>query len=84
MRVPISVPDLRAGNEPIRVSGWLIDEGDLVSVGELVVELLIPGLTIDVVAESAGRLINIQKPVDSTVHAGDVLGWFESTVESQN
>ena len=84
MRVPISVPDLHAGDEPIRVSGWLIDEGDLVLAGELVVELLIPGLTIDVVAVSTGRLIEIIQPVDSPVHVGDVLAWLEPTVENQN
>jgi pyruvate/2-oxoglutarate dehydrogenase complex dihydrolipoamide acyltransferase (E2) component len=83
MRVPITVPDLRSGKEPIRISGWLIDEGDLVLMGDLVVELLIPGLTIDIVADSTGRLVEITKSVDSPVHVGDVLGWLETSNENQ-
>ena len=82
MRVPITVPDLRSGDETIRISGWLIDEGDLVITGDLVVELLIPGLTIDIVANSTGRLVEIVNPVDSLVNVGDVIGWLEPTVEN--
>ena len=84
MRVPITAPDLRSGNEMVRISGWLIDEGDLVLAGDLVVELLIPGLTIDIVANSTGRLVEIVKPVDSPVHVGDVLGWLEPSIENQD
>ena len=82
MRIPITVPDLRTRDETIRVSGWLIDEGDLVLAGDLVVELLIPGLTIDVVADPTGRLVDVIKPDDSPVRIGDVLGWLEQTVEN--
>ena len=81
MRVPITVPDLRSGDESIRISGWLIDEGDLVLAGELFVELLIPGLTIDIIASSTGRLVEIVKHVDSQVQVGDVIGWLEQTDE---
>jgi pyruvate/2-oxoglutarate dehydrogenase complex dihydrolipoamide acyltransferase (E2) component len=81
MRIPITVPDLRCGNEPIRVSGWLIEEGDFVFAGDLVVELLIPGLTIDVVANAAGRLVEIIKPIDSATYVGDLIGWLEQAVE---
>ncbi len=83
MRVPITVPDLRSGDEIIRISGWLIDEGDLVLAGELFVELLIPGLTIDIIASSTGRLVEIVKPVDSHVQVGDVIGWLDQTDEDQ-
>ena len=83
MRVPITVPDLRSGDETIRISGWLIDEGDPVLAGELVIELMIPGLTIDIVADTTGRLVEIVKAVDSFVRVGDVLGWLEPTVEDQ-
>ncbi|MEI8017524.1 MAG: biotin/lipoyl-containing protein [Schlesneria sp.] len=79
MRVPITVPDVRSGDETIRISGWLVNEGDLVLAGELFVELLIPGLTIDIIASSTGRLIEIVKQVDSPVQVGDVIGWLEQT-----
>ena len=83
MRVPITVPDLRSGNEIVRISGWLIDEGDLVIAADLVVELLIPGLTIDIIADTTGRLTEILRPVDSAVQVGDVIGWLESTAENE-
>ncbi len=81
MRVPIMVPDLRSGEETLRISGWLVDEGDLVRAGDLIVELLIPGVTIDIAAPVTGQLVEIVKPVDSPVLFGDVLGWLEPTVD---
>jgi len=77
MRVPIILPRLDSGKEPIRVCGWLVDEGDLVVKGDAITEVLIPGITFDVIADSTGRLVEIAKPVDSIVHAGDILGWLE-------
>ena len=74
---------MRSGNEIVRISGWLIDEGDLVIAGDLVVELLIPGLTIDIIADTTGRLTEILRPVDSAVQVGDVIGWLESTAENE-
>ncbi len=77
MRVPIVVPDLGSIDEPFRVSGWFVDEGDVVRSGDLVVELLIPGITFDVMAESTGRLVEITKRFDTTIHSGDILGWLD-------
>ena len=77
MRIPIIAPDLRCGDEPIRVSGWLVDQGDLILAGDFVVELMIPAITIDVQSELSGRVVEIEKPTDSHVRAGDILGWLE-------
>jgi pyruvate/2-oxoglutarate dehydrogenase complex dihydrolipoamide acyltransferase (E2) component len=77
MRVPVVVPDLQADAETIRVSGWLVDCGDYVVVGESIAELLIPGVSFDVASESTGRLAEITASVDAIVRAGDVLGWIE-------
>ena len=77
MRSPINLPDLGSGDEPIQLCGWLADEGDLVLAGDIVAEVLIPGVTIEIVAAAAGRLIEIVKPIDSKVSPGDVIGWIE-------
>lgn len=79
MRVPLSLPDLGVGDESVRVSGWLVDRGDLVIEGDCVVEVLISGVTFDVEAAQSGRLIAISKSVDATVSCGEVLGWLNSS-----
>jgi pyruvate/2-oxoglutarate dehydrogenase complex dihydrolipoamide acyltransferase (E2) component len=84
MRTPIVVPDLRIGTETLVISGWLVDEGDLVIAGDIVVEVLIPGVTFDILAESTGQLVQIVKPVDVSVTAGEVIGWLDDeTIEDE-
>jgi pyruvate/2-oxoglutarate dehydrogenase complex dihydrolipoamide acyltransferase (E2) component len=77
MRSPLNIPDLGSGDEPIQLCGWLVDQGDLVLAGDIVAEVLIPGVTIEIIAETSGRLIEIVKPIDSKVSPGDVIGWIE-------
>lgn len=77
MRVPIILPNLGSGDEPVRLCGWLVEKGDLVITGDPIAEVLIPGITYDVIADATGRLMEIAMPLDSIAHAGDVLGWLE-------
>lgn len=81
MRIPIIVPDLGCDDEQIRVSGWLVDQGDLVLAGDFVAELMIPAVTFDILADSTGRVIAIDKPADSVVQPGEILGWLEDGIE---
>lgn len=78
MRVSLTLPDLGVGDESVRVSGWLVDRGDLVIEGDRVAEVLISGVTFDVEATQSGQLIEISKSVDAAVTHGDVLGWLNS------
>lgn len=82
MRVPILVPDLHPGDERLRLSGWLVDEGDWILAGDLIVEVLIPGITFDIAAESTGRLVEISSAIDDEIHAGDILGWIDDTTSN--
>ena len=77
MRFPIIVPNFGTDDDPIRLCGWLVDEGDLVLAGDLVAEALIPGITFDIVVESDGRLIEIVKPIDSIINPGDIVAWVD-------
>ena len=77
MRVPIVVPILGSGEQPLRLSAWFVDLGDTLLAGDLVAEVLFPGVTFDVVSESAGQLVEIVKLVDSTIHEGEILGWID-------
>lgn len=77
MRIPIIVPDLGCHGESLRISSWFVEKGDMVIAGDLVIEVLTPGMTFDVAAESSGRLVEIVKPLDSRIHDGEILGWLE-------
>jgi pyruvate/2-oxoglutarate dehydrogenase complex dihydrolipoamide acyltransferase (E2) component len=77
MRTPLTLPELGAGDEELRVSCWLVDLGDAVDEGDRVVEILMDGVTFDVSAERSGTLARIERPLDVVVRAGDVLGWLE-------
>ena len=66
------------GDEELRVSCWLVELGDAVDEGDRVIEILLDGITFDVLAERSGTLVRIERPLDSVVRAGDVLGWLES------
>lgn len=75
-RIPITIPDLGAGHETIRISNWYVEIGDTVEIGDRVVELLVPGITFDVAGEAAGVLVEITRDVHAVVEAEDVVGWI--------
>ncbi len=75
-RVPITVPDLGAGDDKIRISAWLVDVGQTVVAGDNVVEVLVPGITFDIQAGQTGELVEITKAVDEFVVPRDVVGWI--------
>ena len=64
------------------MSCWLVDLGDAIDEGDRVIEILMDGVTFDVLAESSGTLTRIERPLDAVVRAGDVLGWLESDLEN--
>lgn len=75
-RTAILVPELGTGEEPLRVSAWLVDVGQTVIAGDRVVEVLVPGITFDIAAERTGEIIEITRPVDAVVSTGEILGWI--------
>ncbi len=74
---PISLPDLGAKDQPIRVSTWLTQIGEEVVAGDPVVEVLLKGITFDVEAPVSGQLRRIDRFENAAVVTGDVLGWLE-------
>ncbi|MFP6768407.1 MAG: biotin/lipoyl-containing protein [Planctomycetaceae bacterium] len=77
MATPIRLPQVGAGSAELSVSCWLVDIGELVDKGDRVIELLTAGMTFDVSAPVSGRLTRVDKPLDSPVTAGDILGWID-------
>jgi pyruvate/2-oxoglutarate dehydrogenase complex dihydrolipoamide acyltransferase (E2) component len=78
MPIPIELPDIGAGDDAIYVSCWLVDPGEIVVAGDRVVEVLIKGITFDIAAPVSGILSRIEKPLDTRIVPGDILGWIES------
>lgn len=79
--VPVVLPDLRVGGEPVRVSCWLVDVGDNVALGDRLVEVLIRGATFDVSAPADGILVAIEKTVDAPVSTGEQLGLLQAVAD---
>ena len=77
MATPIVLPDLGSGDEPVRVSCWLVDLGDVVDAGDRVVEVLMRGITFDVAAPASGVISRMEKQPDASLVPGDVLGWID-------
>ncbi|MBQ18609.1 MAG: biotin attachment protein [Planctomycetaceae bacterium] len=77
MATPIRLPQIGAGSAELSVSCWLVDIGELVDKGDRVIELLTAGMTFDVSAPVSGRLSRVDKPLDSPVTVGDILGWID-------
>ena len=75
--VPIVLPDVGAEQHVLHVSSWFIEVGDWVEAGDRALEVLMSGVTCDVPCPCAGRLVRIEKEMDSVVHPGDVLAWIE-------
>jgi len=76
-RVPLVVPDLRLPGVPVSISVWLVPVGTPVLAGDRVVELVAGGVTIDLEAPVAGRLVAQLADEDEPVTAGRVVGEFE-------
>ena len=76
-QIHVPLPDLGTGAEPVRVSAWFVEVGDLVEVGDPILEVLIPGLTSDVCSPATGRISRLLKEIDALVYAGEVVAWVE-------
>ena len=75
---PLTLPELGAGGQPVRVSTWLTQIGEEVLAGDAVVEVVLRGITFDVEAPHSGRLRRISLFENDVVKPGETLGWIET------
>mgnify|MGYP002713039610 CR=1 FL=1 len=73
MTIQVTVPELGESVVGATVGEWHKQEGDTVSVGELLVELETDKVDVEVAAETAGVLVRIQHQSGEDVEIGDVL-----------
>ena len=74
--VAIRVPELGDQAGPARVSSWLVSSNERVSSGDRLVELAIPGVTVNVSATNDGTVEQIVLGEGSPVTSTTVLGWI--------
>lgn len=79
MRTPILLPEL--GAAPVRLSLWFSSPGDVVFVGDRLVEVVVAGATFDVSAPATGRLIERHAWPRDVLAPGQVLGIVETPGE---
>ncbi len=71
----VVLPELGADPaQPVRLSAWFADPGDLVYEGDRLVEVRLAGATFDVSAPATGRVAEIRVYADEVIQPGQVLG----------
>lgn len=78
MQVPVTMPDLGLGVEPVVVSLWLVDVGSTVSRGDRLLEVAADGVTIDIPSPATGTLQAASVYEDDRVSPGMRLGTIET------
>src|SRR5687767_9426249 len=78
MPTEVRVPVLGESVVEATVGAWLKRQGDAVEAGEALVQLETEKVNVDVAADAAGVLGQIQHQEGDTVHPGDVLATLES------
>jgi 2-oxoglutarate dehydrogenase E2 component (dihydrolipoamide succinyltransferase) len=80
--VNIVVPELSESVVEATVSDWLVNEGDSVEAGDVVVVLETDKVSLEVAAEQSGVIQQIMRGVDEDVEAGEVLGTMDTDAEA--
>lgn len=79
MRIPITVPDITANDEPLRLGEWSVDIGNEVEQEECLAELICPGLVVELNAPQAGTVVELVRQPEQLVRPGDIIGWLETS-----
>lgn len=77
MRIPITIPADAPPAEPLRLGEWTVEVGDSVEAGDVLVELICPGLALELTAPAAVVVTELSKSPETSVSPGDVIGWIE-------
>src|SRR5438105_6329566 len=78
MPTEVRVPTLGESVVEATVGAWLKREGEHVEAGETLVQLETEKVNVDVAADAAGVLGQVQHREGDTVHPGDVLATLEA------
>ena len=74
MTVQIKAPAMGESISEAVVAKWVVKEGDMVAVDQMVAELETDKVNLEVTAPAAGRITGIKAAKGATVKVGDVMG----------
>ena len=77
-RVALEIPKVGLVMEAVRVTRWLKGVGDVITVGEPLLEVETEKSVVEIEAAVSGRLAEILVPVDQEAKVGDRIAWVET------
>ena len=80
----IIVPELAESTVEATVASWLKKEGEIITKGDVIIELDTDKVSLEVVAPSDGLIQSISKQEGETVKVGDILGTIDDSKTVSN
>ena len=80
----IIVPELAESTVEATVASWLKKEGEIITKGDVIIELDTDKVSLEIVAPSDGLIQNISKQEGETVKVGDILGTIDDSKAVSN
>jgi pyruvate/2-oxoglutarate dehydrogenase complex dihydrolipoamide acyltransferase (E2) component len=77
--VPILLPDLGVGDQPVRLGQWLVESGDHVMEHDRVLEVLVSGILFHVASPAEGTLRRAIGHEGARLSAGETLGYIDTS-----
>ena len=78
----IIVPELAESTVEATVASWLKKEGELITKGDVIIELDTDKVSLEIVAPANGLIQSISKQEGETVKVGDILGTVDDSKSS--
>ncbi len=79
MEVEVRMPDLSISGHPIKLLAWLVEEGEMVSRGQPLLEIEADKSIMEVEAAIAGKLTAILAQESQEVEVGDPIARLHQT-----
>ena len=80
----IIVPELAESTVEATVASWLKKEGEIITKGDVIIELDTDKVSLEIVAPSDGLIQIISKQEGETVKVGDILGTIDDSKTLSN
>ena len=80
----IIVPELAESTVEATVASWLKKEGEIITKGDVIIELDTDKVSLEIVAPSDGLIQSISKKEGETVKVGDILGTIDDSKTVSN
>lgn len=80
--LPLILPIPVWGTAPVRLMSWLVDPGEPVAEGDILLEAGLPGVVGDLRAPAEGCVSERMAAENTWVTPGELIGWFEPALRT--